>query len=236
MPTHDPAPAQPELERNTGRGRAEDRACVEQPVEADEVTGSLRERGCGDDVHHDVDEAARGGRERERDREPSERRCGGDREQQRAPQQERHASATPAPQRSVSAPPTALTPAASRIPSASTRPRPASESPNVRLMSMTATANAPAKLPNTTNAAATGRSVGRSGVRSSWVVGSTATGSARADQAFAGSALPGPRRRSSTFVASLVRSPATASAPSMTNPASAIIWRSASPACPSLVR
>ncbi len=148
-------------------------------------------------------------------------------------------SATPAPHRSVER-------AADRV-----RPRPRTgcrarargrgprrRGPNVRLMSITATANAPAKLPKTRKAAATGRSVGRGGVSPASVVGSTATRSAGSDQAFAGKVLPGPRRRSSTLVASWVRSVAFASnsAPSMTNPASAIIWRSAAPAWPSLVR
>jgi len=58
-------------------------------------------------------------------------------------------------------PPIAARPVALMMPAASRSPSSASERWNVRSMSIAATENAPAKKPNTTKPAATGRNVER---------------------------------------------------------------------------
>ncbi len=70
-----------------------------------------------------------------------------------------HVKERPAPKRSVTVPPIAATAVAAMIPAARSAPSPASVRWNVRSMSTVATAQPPAKKPNTTNATATGRNV-----------------------------------------------------------------------------
>src|SRR5437763_2809747 len=71
------------------------------------------------------------------------------------------ANVTPAPQRSMMIPPTAATHVPAKMPPPCRSPSPVSDKLNPRSMSMAATANAPAKNPNTTKPEATGRNEDR---------------------------------------------------------------------------
>ena len=61
---HD-APRRAEPQRDAGHRRARDAAAVEEAVEPNELPGVVRERVGRDDVHHHVDESARGHRQHE---------------------------------------------------------------------------------------------------------------------------------------------------------------------------
>ncbi len=77
------------MQREAGHRRAEDRARVEEPVEAHEVTRARSESRGRKDVDDDIDESASGGREHERDREQCVAGRGGFGTEQHPPEDQR---------------------------------------------------------------------------------------------------------------------------------------------------
>ena len=97
---------------------------------------SSRERVGGDDVHHHVDESARGHRQHERGHEQREVRARPPPTRGTRPSnQDASVNERPAPNLSVMAPPNAATAVAATMPAANSSPRPASVRRNVRSMS-----------------------------------------------------------------------------------------------------
>ena len=87
-PTHTTTPRRTEPQRHAGDRGARDATAVEQAVEADEPARVVRERVGGDDVHHDVDEAAGGHREHEGRHEQHQMRSRRLQPEERAPDHE----------------------------------------------------------------------------------------------------------------------------------------------------
>ena len=112
------APARAELQRDAGDDGTEHRSAVEQPVKPDEVPGPVGEGRGRHDVHDDVDEPARGRDQRERHGEHAEGRRRRHDDEQRAPEHAgRGRARSRRPTGRSARPPTALSAAASRIPS-----------------------------------------------------------------------------------------------------------------------